>query len=180
MVKTKADKKIVKKIAKFVDKRPTWDEYFVEIMQTVGSRSTCDRGRSGCVIVKDRRIISSGYAGSPIGCKHCDEVGHEMHTVTQEDGTDSRHCIRTSHAEQNAIVQAAKAGVSTDGSTLYIKMTPCYTCAKMIINAGIKRVVSLNDYHAGKRSKEIFKEAGITFELVNDQVEKYSDTKKSK
>ncbi len=157
--------------------RPTWDEYFIEIMPLVGSRSTCDRGRLGCVIVKDKRIISSGYAGSPAGCKHCDEAGHEMHTVTQEDGTESRHCIRTSHAEQNAIVQAAKIGVSTDGATLYIKMTPCYICAKMVINAGIKRVVALNDYHASKRSKEVFKEAGVEFDLLNQELETYSDMK---
>lgn len=163
---------------KSINTRPSWDEYFIDIMQTIGGRSTCDRGRLGCVIVKDKRIISSGYSGSPAGCKHCDEVGHEMHTVTQEDGVESRHCIRTSHAEQNAIVQAAKVGVSTDGATLYIKMTPCYTCAKMIINAGIKRVVALNDYHAGKRSKEIFKEAGIKYELLNNRMEEYSDTGK--
>jgi dCMP deaminase len=157
--------------------RPSWDEYFIEIMKIVGSRSTCDRGRLGCVIAKDKRVISTGYSGSPAGCKHCDEAGHEMHTVTQEDGTESRHCIRTSHAEQNAIVQAAKIGVSTDGATLYIKMTPCYTCAKMVINAGIKRVVALNDYHASKRSKEVFEEAGVEFDLLNQELETYADMK---
>lgn len=155
--------------------RPSWDEYFVEIMKIVGARGTCDRGMSGCVIVKDKRIISTGYVGSPAGCKHCHDVGHEMHTVIKEDGTESRHCIRTSHAEENAIVQAARNGVSTDGGTLYCKMTPCYTCAKMIINSGIKRVIALNDYHAGKRTKEIFKEAKIKFELVNKGLEVYAD-----
>lgn len=157
--------------------RPTWDEYFIGIMEMVGARSTCDRGRLGCILVKDKRIISTGYAGSPVGCKHCDDVGHEMHTVIQEDGTQSQHCVRTSHAEQNAIAQAAKAGVSTDGSTLYIKMTPCYTCAKILINAGIKRVVALKDYHASKRSKEIFKEAGVEFELMNEELETYANMK---
>jgi dCMP deaminase len=179
MVKAKAIR-VEDKITKNTENRPSWDEYFVEIMKTVGNRGTCDRGRSGCVIVKDKRIISTGYVGSPAGCKHCDESGHEMHTVVQEDGTESRHCIRTAHAEENAIVQAAKVGVSTDGATLYCKMSPCYTCAKMIINAGIKRVVALNDYHAGKRSREIFKEAGIKYELLNDQIEAYSDTVKKK
>ncbi len=158
-------------------KRPSWDEYFIEIMHAVGARSTCDRGRSGNLIVKDKRIISSGYVGSPAGCKHCDEVGHEMHTVIHDDGSQSRHCIRTTHAEQNSIAQAAKNGISTDGATMYCRMTPCYSCAKMIINAGIKRVVAENDYHASKRSKEIFKEAGIKFELLNKDVTSYSDMK---
>lgn len=159
------------------DQRPSWDEYFLKIMEVVGERGTCDRGRAGSVIVKDKRIISTGYVGAPSGCKHCDEVGHEMHTVIQEDGTESRHCIRTTHAEQNAIAQAARIGVSTEGSTLYVKMTPCYTCAKIIINAGIKRVVALKDYHASKRSKEIFQEAGIEFVLMNNELETYRDMK---
>lgn len=179
----KGEKKSVKKSTKIKDdesKRPSWDEYFVEIMKMVGARGTCDRGMSGCVIVKDKRIISTGYVGSPAGCKHCHDVGHEMHTVIKEDGTESRHCIRTSHAEENAIVQAARNGVSTDGGTLYCKMTPCYTCAKMIINSGIKRVIALNDYHAGKRTKEIFKEAKIKFELVSGNLETYADQAVSK
>jgi len=159
------------------DKRPSWDEYFLGIMRAVGARSTCDRGRSGALIVSNKRIISSGYVGSPADCAHCDEVGHEMHTVINEDGTKSRHCIRTTHAEQNAIVQAARNGVSTDGSTLYCKMTPCYVCAKMIINAGIKRVVAESDYHAGGRSKELFKEAGIKIELLSGKVQSYPDMK---
>lgn len=157
--------------------RPSWDEYFIHIMEVVGERGTCDRGKSGCVIVKNKRIISTGYVGAPAGCKHCDELGHEMHTVKKEDGTESRHCIRTSHAEENAIVQAARSGVSTEGATLYCKMSPCYTCAKMIINSGIVRVVALKDYHASKRSKEIFKEAGIQFDLINEELEVYKDMK---
>ena len=157
--------------------RPSWDEYFVDIMHSVGTRSTCDRGKSGCIIVKDKRIISTGYIGAPSGCAHCDEIGHEMHTVVHEDGTQSRHCIRTIHAEQNAISQAARFGISTSGATLYVKMTPCYTCAKMIINAGITRVVAENDYHAGERSKEIFKEAGVAFELLSDEMTTYADMK---
>jgi dCMP deaminase len=157
--------------------RPTWDEYFIKIMEIVGSRATCDRGRSGCVIVKDKRIISTGYVGSPIGLAHCDEVGHEMHTVINLDGKESRHCIRATHAEQNAICQAARFGVSLAGSTLYCKMTPCYVCAKMIINSGIKRVVCSQDYHGGSRSKEIFKEADIQFDLISDQMTTYKDMK---
>ena len=156
-------------------KRPSWDEYFIEIMHSVGARATCDRGRTGAVLVKDKHIISTGYVGAPAGCKSCDDIGHEMHTVVNEDGTQSRHCIRTSHNEENAIAQAAKMGISTDGATLYCMMTPCYTCAKLIINAGIKRVVAEKDYHAGDRSKEIFKEAGVKYELLHDELIKYKD-----
>lgn len=155
--------------------RPSWDEYFMDICRMVGTRGTCDRGRSGCVIVKDKRLVSTGYVGSPIGLPHCDEVGHEMHTVTKEDGTISRHCIRTTHAEQNAICQAARYGIALNGATLYCKMTPCYICAKMIINAGITRVVSEKDYKTGARTKEIFKNAGIEFILLVDQIEEYPD-----
>ena len=157
--------------------RPSWDEYFINVMEMIGARGTCDRGKSGCVIAKNKRIISTGYVGAPAGCKHCDELGHEMHTVKKEDGTESRHCIRTSHAEENAIVQAARSGVSTEGATLYCKMAPCYTCAKMIINAGIVRVVALKDYHASQRSKEIFKEAGVQFDLIHEELEVYKDMK---
>ena len=119
-------------------KRPSWDEYFMNIVKMIGLRGTCDRGRSGCVITRDKRIISTGYVGSPVGLKHCDEIGHEMNTVMYADNHESRHCIRTAHAEQNAIIQAARFGVALEGATLYCKMTPCYACAKMIINAGIK------------------------------------------
>jgi len=155
--------------------RPSWDQYFMKITDLVGSRGTCDRGRSGCVITKEKRIISTGYVGSPAGLKHCDELGHEMHTIVNEDNTESRHCIRTTHAEQNAICQAARFGVSLKDATLYCRMTPCYTCAKMIINSGITRVIAENDYHAGLRSKEIFMEAGVKFELLNQTMTTYSD-----
>jgi len=160
-----------------VYQRPSWDEYFLKIVEMVGSRGTCDRFRGGCVITRDKRIIATGYNGSPIGTAHCDDVGHEMHTVVNEDGTTSRHCIRTTHAEQNAICDAARMGTALNGGTLYCKMTPCYTCAKMIINAGIKKVIVSMDYHTGARSKEIFKEAGIDFTLLSDEVKTYADMK---
>ncbi len=156
-------------------KRPSCDEYFLSLVELVGTRGTCERGRSGCVIAKDKRILATGYVGSPIGTKHCDEIGHEMHTVIHEDGKETRHCIRTSHAEINAIANAARFGIALDGATLYCHMTPCYTCAKMIINAGIKRVVCNLDYHAGGRSKEIFKEAKIKYNLASKKMQKYKD-----
>jgi len=155
--------------------RPSLDEYFMKIAQMIGSRGTCDRGRAGCVITNDKRIVATGYVGSPIGLVHCDDVGHEMHTVTNEDGSTSRHCIRTTHAEQNAICEAARRGIALENSTLYCKMTPCYTCAKMIINTGIKRIVCAQDYHAGARSKEIFKEAGVEFYLLSETMTEYTD-----
>lgn len=155
--------------------RPSWDQYFLNIVKAVGDRGTCDRGRAGSIITKNHRILCTGYAGSPINTKHCDDVGHEMHTVISSEGVESRHCIRTAHAEQNAIVTAARFGVGLDGGTLYCNMTPCYACAKMIINAGIKRVVCTKDYHSGKRSKEIFQEAGLEFILVSEEVQTYKD-----
>jgi dCMP deaminase len=156
-------------------KRPTWDEYFTNLAQMVGTRGTCDRGHAGCVITRDKKIIATGYVGSPIGLPHCDEAGHEMHTVTHADGKETMHCIRTAHAEQNAICQAAKFGSSLDGGTIYCKMTPCYACAKMIINAGIKRVVCAKDYHSGQRSKEIFAQAGIAYDLLSDEMTTYDN-----
>lgn len=157
--------------------RPSWDEYFIKIAEMVGSRGSCDRGRAGCVITKDRRIIATGYVGSPCGLPHCDEVGHEMHTVTHENGEITRHCIRTTHAEQNAICEAARMGIAIEGGVLYCKMTPCYTCAKMIINAGIKKVVCAQDYHASARSKEIFQEADVELLLLSEKMTTYKDMK---
>jgi len=154
-------------------KRPSWDEYFTEVAQTVGKRATCDRGRSGCVIVRDKRILCTGYVGSPVGVDHCDDIGHEMLETYNDKGEKSQHCIRTSHAEQNALTQAARFGISIDGATLYCKMEPCYICAKMIINAGIKRVVAEMRYHAAERTREVFTKAGVKLDVLNDKVEQY-------
>lgn len=166
-------KKVVKKSNN--RQRPSWDEYFLAIAELVGSRGTCDRGYAGTVIVKDKRLLATGYVGSPIGLPHCDEVGHEMHTVTNPDGSVSRHCIRTAHSETNAIANAARFGVSIDGSTMYSKMVACYSCAKVVVNAGVKRFVALNDYHATKQTKDIFKKAGVKLEIINKKVEPYTD-----
>ena len=147
----------------------------MNIVEIVGTRGTCDRGRAGCVIARDRRVLCTGYVGAPTGLPHCDDIGHEMQTVVQEDGTSSRHCVRTSHFEVNAIANAARLGIPLEGTTLYCKITPCYTCAKMLVNAGIKRVVCQMDYHTGQRSKEIFAEAGVIYELLNNETQKYND-----
>lgn len=151
-------------------KRPSWDEYFMSIAKLVGTRGTCDRGRSGAIIVKDKRIITTGYAGSPMGLPHCDEVGHLMSDVMNPDGSVSKHCVRTVHGEQNAIVQAALHGVSTKGATIYTKFEPCFICAKMIINAGIKRVVCQRKYHAAEFTRKFFKEAGVGLIVLSDEV----------
>ncbi len=163
----------MKKKSKKQSKRPSWDEYFIKMADLVGSRSTCDRGHAGTIVVKDKRLLATGHSGSPIGLKHCDEVGHEMHTVIDEDGATSQHCIRTTHSETNAIANAARFGVSIDGATMYSKMVPCYSCAKVVINAGIKRFVAMRDYHVSGRTKEIFKQAGVKLEIINKEIEKY-------
>ncbi|KKS81975.1 MAG: CMP/dCMP deaminase zinc-binding protein [Candidatus Wolfebacteria bacterium GW2011_GWC1_43_10] len=147
----------------------------MEIARAVAKRATCDRGRSGCVIARDKQILVTGYVGSPKGLPHCDEVGHQMKTVTHEDGTQSQHCMRTTHAEQNAIVQAAKLGVAINGGTLYCKMTPCSTCAKIIINAGIERVVCEKKYHQGKETEEMLSQAGVKLDYFDDTIEAYEN-----
>lgn len=156
-----------------VYRRPSWDEYFMEIANTVAKRATCDRGRSGCVIVKDRQILVTGYVGSPAGMPHCDEVGHQLKQMVHEDGTVTTHCTRTVHAEQNAICQAARRGIPLEGATLYCRMTPCRTCAMLIINCGIRRVVCECKYHAGAESEEMFRHAGISLEFMRDEVMQY-------
>ncbi len=155
--------------------RPTWDEYFMEIMRSVAKRATCDRGRSGCVVARDNRILVTGYVGSPRGIGHCDDIGHELKTTTHEDKSTTTHCVRTTHAEQNAICQAAKMGISVDGATLYCSMTPCYTCAKMLINAGIARVVCEKDYHASKETKRVFAEADVRLDILNSECARYQN-----
>lgn len=153
--------------------RPSWDEYFLEIMRSVSKRATCDRGRASSIFVKDKQILVTGYVGSPIGMKHCDEVGHQIKKMIHEDGHITEHCVRTVHAEQNAICQAARRGVPLEGSTVYVNMTPCRTCAMLLINTGVVRVVAANKYHAGQESEEMFKKAKIKLEFINEEVVKY-------
>ncbi len=153
--------------------RPSWDEYFMELARTAAKRATCDRGRSGCVIAKDRQLLVTGYVCSPSGLPHCDEGGHLMRQTIEDDGRITNHCVRTVHAEQNAICQAARRGIALDGATLYCRMTPCRTCAMLIINCGITRVVCEFKYHSGSESEELFRQAGVTLEFVHNEVLKY-------
>lgn len=126
------------------------------IARIVATRSTCDRLESGAILVKNKRIISSGYVGSPPGLPHCDDVGHLM-----EEG----HCVRTIHGEHNAILQAATApGASTEGSTMYTKYTPCIHCSKYVVAAGVTRVVAGKIYRNTK-AVEYLRQAGITVDI---------------
>jgi len=161
-----------------MSERPSWDDYFLGLMEEVGKRATCNRGKSGCVIVRDRRIVATGYVGTPPGFPHCDEVGHLMKQVMDEDGTLRQHCVRTIHAEQNAICQAARYGIPLDGAWLYCKMEPCRTCALLIVSVGIKRVVALRQYHAGQESREILRQAGVELVTREAQVESYPEEPK--
>jgi len=140
-------------------KRPDWDEYFLEIAKLVSKRSTCLRRKVGAVLVKDKRILATGYNGAPSGIKHCEEVGCLREKLKVPSGQRHELC-RGLHAEQNVILQAALHGVSTRGATLYITDSPCIICAKMLINAGVKKVVFLGEY-PDKMALEFLKEAKI-------------------
>lgn len=153
--------------------RISWDQYFFKVMEAVSERATCDRGKSGCIIVKNNQILVTGYVGSPPGFPHCDDVGHQFKKVIHEDGSISEHCVRTIHCEQNAICQAAKMGISIDGATIYVSMTPCRVCAMLLISCGIVEVKCQKKYHRGQESEEMFKNAGITLTFVEDIVQAY-------
>ena len=137
--------------------RPNWDEYFLNIVDSISLRATCDRGKAGCVITKNNRILVTGYVGAPSGLPDCSEVGHMLEDVIHVDGTKSTHCHRTIHSEMNGILQAARIGVSLEGSTLYCTMTPCMRCAMAIIQVGITRVVCKQKYQLSDVSEKLFK-----------------------
>ena len=138
--------------------RVSWKDYFMNIAREVATRSTCDRKHVGAVIVRDKTILSTGYNGSIKGLPHCDEVGCEM-----VDG----HCVRTTHAEANAIVQAAKNGIQINQSEIYVTASPCYDCFKLIANAGIN-VIYYDEFYRDKRIIEKSKEIGIQLASLED------------
>ena len=142
------------------DPRPSWDEYFMDIARVVSKRSNCSRRSVGAVIMKDNHILSAGYNGTPKGVRNCIDGGCPRCSGKVESGTHLDEC-RCSHAEQNAICQAARYGVSIDGATIYVTISPCLTCAKLIINAGIREVVYGGDYAFQDVVKAMFKEAGV-------------------
>ncbi len=133
------------------DTRVSWNEYFMKIAEQVATRSTCDRKHIGAVIVKDKTILSSGYNGSLRGAPHCDDVGHDM-----ENG----HCVRTVHAESNAVAQAAKNGVRIDEAEIYVTASPCLTCFKLIANCGIQTIY-FKEFYRDERISEYAKQADV-------------------
>lgn len=141
-------------------KRPSWNNYFMQIAKLVATRSTCAKISVGCVMVKDKRIIATGYNGAPSGMKHCDEIG-----CIEKNG----HCIRALHAEVNAILQCAEHGISTKDSYLYSVYLPCWHCSLMLINARICKIFYLNDYIDDRGSQ-----IGL-FRKVNVEVIKLED-----
>ena len=140
-----------------MNKRVKWKNYFMNIAKEVSTRSTCDRKHVGAVIVRDKTILSTGYNGSIKGLKHCDEIGHEM-----VDG----HCVRTTHAEANAIVQSAKNGVRINNSEIYVTASPCYNCFKLIANSGIKTIY-YDEFYRDERIINYASEANIELKALD-------------
>jgi len=169
--------------------RITWQEYFLKVLDATALRASCDRGKSAAIIVKDNRLISSGYVGAPSGIPSCDEVGHQMiarceldiqtYNETQHENEGlitksknlpfSLHCIRTVHSEINAIINAARNGVSTLGATMYITMTPCKNCSMAIIQAGITKVIARNKYQKDAESRFLLGLAGIELVILEEK-----------
>jgi len=153
--------------------RINWDDYFLSFLPIISQRATCSRGRASCIMVKENVIISTGYVGSIPSQPHCDEVGHLLIKQMDENGEISEHCIRTLHCEVNCLAFAAKNGISVNGATIYITMEPCFSCTKMLIQAGIKRIVCLKQYHKAQLSRELCKNCGIELIVINKQDKSY-------
>ncbi len=142
--------------------RSSWDDYFMRITAEVATRSTCNRLHVGCLIVRDNQIVVTGYNGSLRKADHCDDVGHLM-----EDG----HCVRTVHAEANAITQAARRGVAVDGSTVYVTAAPCFNCFKILVNAGCVRVLFRDLYRRDSNTFAFATYYGISISQHLQQVD---------
>ncbi len=142
--------------------RPDWDTYFMDLAHNVASRSTCPRGSIGAVLVHGTQIEATGYNGAPKGLQHCSEVGCYIKDIAGEDDKKTEHCVRTVHAEQNAVIQADDCA----GATLYVTHQPCFRCAKMLINAGIERIVFDKEYQDAD-AIEFFEEAGVHLDVID-------------
>ena len=147
--------------------RPSWDEYFMEAAELTAKRSTCIRRNVGAVIVRDKHIIATGYNGAPRGIAHCEERGGCLRLKLNVPSGERHELCMALHAEQNAIIQAATSGQSVEGATIYVTHQPCVICAKMIINAGIKRIVVREGY-PDQLAVEILEEAGIRSVLIGE------------
>ncbi|MFV0517306.1 MAG: deoxycytidylate deaminase [Aminipila sp.] len=148
-------------------KRPSWDEYFMEIATLTAQRSTCLRRQVGAAIVCDKHIVATGYNGAPRGIKHCEERGGCLRQKLNVPSGERHELCMALHAEQNAIIQAATLGQSIEGATIYVTHQPCVICAKMIINSGIKRIV-IKDGYPDELSTELLTEAGLKIEKIGD------------
>ena len=151
-----------------MNRRPSWDEYFMDMAVLTAKRSTCLRRQVGAVIVKDKHIIATGYNGAPRGVPHCDEKGGCLRQQLNVPSGERHELCRALHAEQNAIIQAATLGQSIEGGTIYVTNQPCVICAKMIINAGIRRIVVKEGY-PDELAAEILREAGLSIVMLEDQ-----------
>jgi len=161
----------------------------MSVVDAISKRSTCNRGKPGCVFVKDNQILTTGYAGSPPKFEHCDTVGHDIEIrfrVNPETEINSKlfeyvcvenrysaHCVRTIHAEQNAILQAARRGIALEGSICYVSMTPCRTCAMSLISLGVKEVIAGNFYKNAQESLDMLKKANIPITHLDHTVQQY-------
>lgn len=155
--------------------RPDWDEYFLKLAMLASERATCPRMHCGCVLVKDKNVIATGYNGSIPGDEHCEDVGCLVV---------DNHCIRTVHAEMNALAQAARHGSSVEGASAYVTNMPCTTCAKALISAGIRRVVVFSDFH-DTQATEFFGKAKVVIDKkpmpqlnIAYDIDKYTSAKK--
>ncbi|MDD5006236.1 MAG: cytidine/deoxycytidylate deaminase family protein [Candidatus Omnitrophica bacterium] len=146
------------------NQRPSWDEYFIDTARLISTRSTCLRRKVGAIIVKDRRILATGYNGTPSKIKHCDQTGCLRDKLKIPSGERHELC-RGLHAEQNILLQAALYGISVKDSILYCTNQPCVICAKMLINAGIKEIVVADGY-PDKMARDFFREAGIKVRTI--------------
>ena len=153
---------------KTIDPRPGWDEYFMNIAEVVATRSNCSRRHVGAVIVRNRHILATGYNGTPHGVKNCFDGGCPRCAHTTQSGSHLEECLCV-HAEQNAICQAALHGHAVEDSTVYVTISPCLTCAKLIINAGITEVVYGGDYAFLDTVKDIFKQSGVKYRKLKNK-----------
>ncbi|MEJ2568593.1 MAG: cytidine/deoxycytidylate deaminase family protein [candidate division WOR-3 bacterium] len=151
--------------------RPSWHEYFMQITELVSTRATCLRRKVGAIIVRDRRILTTGYNGPPENIIHCEERGGCLRDKLKIPSGQRMELSRAIHAEQNAIIQAAKVGISIKDSTLYVTTHPCFTCAKMLINAGVKEII-YKDGYPDEFAKEILEEAGVKVVKFEDLMKK--------
>lgn len=149
-----------------VDNRPSWDEYFMSIADQVATRSTCLRRQIGAVLVRDKRILATGYNGVPSGLKHCAEVGCIREKLGIPSGTQHELC-RGLHAEQNTVIQAARYGINIDGATIYCTAHPCVQCTKILLNAGIKTIV-YRDSYPDELSNILLVESGIEVRHISE------------